>query len=138
MSSTSIASTLAKVLSAADIMAAVDLKPEPVEVPEWGGTIYLRVLTADETLAYQEFTQVPENKFRSMQRLLSYCICDEKGGRLFSDAEMAQLYSKNANVLTRLHKLAVKMNAAEDAVADAKKDSGEAVTDASPIDSPAS
>ena len=40
-------------LSRTDILGAKDLGLTPVEVPEWGGTVYVRSMTARERITWE-------------------------------------------------------------------------------------
>ena len=43
-----------KLLSRDEILAASDLTKELVEVPEWGGSVYVRAMTGTERDSYEE------------------------------------------------------------------------------------
>jgi hypothetical protein len=114
-------------LTRADIHAARDFTLQTVEVPEWGGAIYLRSITVgalDEiqiryihmsggALLQQNgatdavLTRNPEMLRDMKPRLLSYSICDAEGTLLFDDdAGRAILRSKDPAVIDRLYVIA--------------------------------
>lgn len=100
-------------LTKEQILAAADLPLTEVEVPEWGGTCYLRPLTAGDAGQLQSEMaaadgQVPGD-FRA--RLVARCLVDAEGARLFEDGEIAVLAAKSATVVARLFDQCSRMNA---------------------------
>jgi hypothetical protein len=83
-----------------------------VEVPEWGGSVYLRPMNVSELDDYSNAVVRAKEKglsdFRS--RLVAYCLCDEKGKRLFGDDEVELLASHNAVVVNRLYEACDALN----------------------------
>ena len=102
-----------KQLSADDILAAKDLEILPVDVPEWNGSVNLRVLPADEGLALNEELQdlqKAKNQTDAIFLLLGACLVDAAGKRLFSTKESVQaLKSRSIKVLLRLQKIALQL-----------------------------
>lgn len=98
------------------ILAADDLGLVEIEVPEWKGSVYCRVMACSERDAYEnEWVQNKHkgvDNFRS--KFLAKCLCDEKGNRLFTDAEIDKLAGKSAKVIARLWDQAMKHNALTD------------------------
>jgi hypothetical protein len=78
-----------------------------LEVPEWGGHVYVRGLTARERDEFE--IAVTKRKggetiwdVRNVRaRLCVIGLCDEQGRRLFSDEEIPSLGKKSALVLER-------------------------------------
>lgn len=94
------------------ILAAADRKTAPLEVPEWGGTVYLRTLTGLERDALEaEITKnggkVGKN-FRA--RFCALVLADESGKRLFEDKDADALAEKSGAVLGRICEAAFKHN----------------------------
>jgi hypothetical protein len=93
------------------------------DVPEWDGSVMIRVLTGRERDEFESFLLKKQGKgvptgsiadtkgIRSF--LVSRVLCDEQGNRLFSsdDADVAMLESKNGAVLDRLFKKCLEVNA---------------------------
>jgi hypothetical protein len=94
------------------ILGINDLTHEDVDVPAWGGTIRLRTLTGSERDAYESsiFKQGKSDFQNIRAKLLARCIVDDKGKRLFKDAEIEALGSKSAAVLDMLFIKAQKLN----------------------------
>jgi hypothetical protein len=104
-------------LTKQQILAADDCRLAQVAVPEWGGDVYIRVMSCGERDAYENDWVQNKNKgvenFRS--KFLARCLCDEKGERLFTDAEIGELSKKSAKVLGRLWQKAMEHNALSEA-----------------------
>lgn len=99
------------------ILAANDSGLLKVAVPEWGGDVYIRVMSCGERDAYENDWVVNKNKgvenFRS--KFLARCLCDEGGELLFEEKEIPLLAKKSAKVLSRLWQKAMDHNALTDA-----------------------
>lgn len=105
-------------LTKEDILKVEDLDYEEVEVPEWGGTVRIRCLTAAERDSFEASIyeirgtgdpRLIRENFRA--NLVARTLVDEKGNRLFSDKEIALLGKKNAKALNRLFGIAQRLNA---------------------------
>ena len=99
-----------------EILEAKDLKKEEVNVPEWGGTVFIRTMRADERDAYELscYDSREESGGKHQQhiraRLLVYTVCDEAGVRMFSEADLDALGAKSAKASDRLFAVAQKLN----------------------------
>lgn len=94
------------------ILAAVDLKTETVPVPEWGGDVEVRGLTGAERDAFEQSLYV-DNKFTASNiraRLVAFCVCDEKGERVFSDKDAEALGRKSGLALDRVYDVAQRLS----------------------------
>jgi hypothetical protein len=98
-------------LSKAAILAAKDTKlSAPIPVPEWGGDVFCKTLSGTERDAFEE--SYSENKMRAFRcRFLVLTLSDDKGERLFTDSETADLGKKSSVVINRLFDAAWKHNA---------------------------
>ena len=103
-------------LSKAQILAADDMGLKEVEVLEWGGSVFLRVMTVGERDSYENDWMINKSKgvenFRS--KFLQRVLCDEKGELLFTASEIDLLAKKSARVITRIWDAAMKHNALTD------------------------
>ena len=102
-----------KVLSREDIIQAADLgRPVPVEVPEWGGTVYVRQITAAERDQWEARIVAEGARPQNVRAgLLVYALADAEGKRLFADEDVTRLGRKSAKVLDRLFDVARRVNA---------------------------
>ena len=116
-------------LTAKEILDANDRgELEMVTVPEWGGDVFLRVMSGCDRDSYEASQikmvgkQLTMDLANKRANLIVRCVCDDKGTRLFSDAQAAGIASKNAQVLDRIYRVALRINALEDdAVEEAAK-----------------
>lgn len=95
------------------ILSAQDLKSQDVEVPEWGGTVRVRMMTGAERDALGASLIGPDRKPDMSQyrtRLLSLCIVGEDGRLLFGLDEIAALGGKSGVALDRVYKVAEALN----------------------------
>lgn len=94
------------------ILAAEDLKTEIVKVPEWGGEVIIRTMDGEGRDAFE--ASLMSNGKRDIKnfraKLLSQCLIDDKGNRLFTEADINALGKKNAGVLARLTDIANGLN----------------------------
>lgn len=90
-------------LTAEQILAADDMGLKKVSVPEWGGEVFIRVMTVGERDEYERMWIGQKDKgidnFRT--KYLSRTLCDDKGDLLFRDKEAA-LAKKSGAVMGRL------------------------------------
>lgn len=92
------------------ILAANDIKVEPIEIPEWGGTYYVKVMSGTERDQFEE--SYAEQKMKAFRvRFLVVALCDEKGERVFGDDDAAELGKKSSVVINRVFEVAWKVNA---------------------------
>lgn len=103
-------------LSKDAILGADDLITEDVEVPEWGGTVRVRMMTGAERDAFEESLSrtkgksVKANLANLRARLVAKTVVDEAGKRLFTDAEAGVLGQKSAAALDRVFDAARTLN----------------------------
>lgn len=108
-------------LTREQILAAIDMKIEAVDVPEWGGTVYIRNLTgkAREKFERSRYRMVGKGLEKEVEiihentraSLLAATICTSDGTLLFSAADVEALSDKNGAVLDRLFDVAQRLSA---------------------------
>jgi hypothetical protein len=97
-------------LNKAAILAAGDTKVTKEHVPEWGGDVYIKTISGSERDRFEDgYNEQKMRNFRT--RFLVLSICDEKGDRLFTDAEVEELSKKSSLVINRLFEKAWALNA---------------------------
>jgi hypothetical protein len=110
-----------KDLTAMDVESADDLPREVVDVPEWGGRVYISVLDGNGLDMYQSSLlsdEVDEAGYKKTDvhrlhsKLVTACCVDNDGNRIFSSIDSAA--KKNGKVLARLYNVAVRLNATTD------------------------
>ena len=111
-------------LTKEQILNADDRASIETNVPEWGGSVYVRVMSGTERESFErEWTSTEEKLLPQYKvKLLRRCLCDDKGETLFTNEDLAALGEKNALVLDRLFTECMKLNGfAKDSVEEAAK-----------------
>lgn len=113
-----------------DVLNADDAQVTPVEVPEWGGRIYVRAMPGNERDAFElESARLRKNGEDALAgmagiraRLVARAACDSKGAKLFTLEDVARLGLKNGQALDRVFDAARALNGmGTEEVADAGK-----------------
>jgi hypothetical protein len=96
-------------LSRDQILSVEDLTTVAVEVPEWGGVVVVRMLTAGERDRFEtDLLEHPGQDVRA--RLVAATACDESGQLLFTAADVGTLTRKGAAAMTRLFAASARLN----------------------------
>ena len=101
-----------------EILGRQDLPVEVVKVPEWSMDVRVRALSGTQRDAYEASCMkrggpkgAMEMSFENIRaRLVSQCVVDEAGARVFTDADVAALGAKNAVALNRLFEVAQRLS----------------------------
>ena len=97
-----------KALTRDEILTADDRGIEAVEVPEWGGTVYVRSMTGRQKDAFELSLYGDENKVEKKRlnnfraRLMALTLCDEKGNLLFTEKDAEALGQKSVYAMDRV------------------------------------
>ena len=104
-------------LSRDDILKAEDNVPEEVEVPEWGGSVLVRGMTGKERDAFEVSLLQPGRQGRRevntanvRAKMVTRCVVDDDGNRLFTDADAAELGERNAAAMLRVFAVAARLS----------------------------
>lgn len=103
-------------LTADDVFKADDLKREKVDVPEWGGYVFIQTMMGADRDLYEASCVVErsgqyEQTFDNMRaKLIARCAVDDDGKRIFSEKQVVLLGKKSAKALDRLFAAAQKLN----------------------------
>jgi len=99
-------------LTADQILAADDLGLKRVAVPEWGGDVFIRVMSVGERDSYERKwigkKETGIENFRS--EYLVRLLCDDTGRLLFTREQIDALAQKSGAVMGRLFDEAMKHN----------------------------
>jgi hypothetical protein len=94
-------------LTKAQILAAEDLLTRDIDVPEWGGTIRIRMLTAAQRLQLEseyrhavDAGMIAPQNWRELHLVLS--AVNEDGTPMFTDADAAALGKKSGRAMARV------------------------------------
>ena len=107
-------------LSRDDILKADDIQIEEVEVPEWGGTLFVKGMTGTERDAFE--TSIVETRGKNSRvnmkniraKLAIHSICDEKGKTIFTAKDVEVLGNKSAAALQRVFDVASRLSGISD------------------------
>ena len=105
-----------KVLSADDILGAKDVKLDSVDVPEWGGRVYVREFSArvreefEEALYGDRDDDAPPDQKNVRARVVALAACDATGKALFTLDQAAALAEKSNDALARVYDRAAALN----------------------------
>lgn len=116
-----------KFLSKEDIQNCVDIVKEEVQVPEWGGSVFVRTMMADERdeWEYETFVKGNESNLKSKGKLAESAsnamkkiraslvvltAVDSEGNRLFTRDDIDWLGKKNAKAVDRVYEVAQRIN----------------------------
>jgi hypothetical protein len=81
-----------------------------VTVPEWGGDVYIKTMTAGERGEFEAIVSKDENRSVVRQVLLALTICDEIGNLIFAISDINELSKKSVSAIDRLFDVANKIN----------------------------
>lgn len=96
-------------LTREQILGAADFKVEEVPVPEWGGSVFVRTLSAGERDRWELY--LLEGKREDVRATLAArAACDAEGKLLFEPADIKALSAKSAAALSRIFDAAIKLN----------------------------
>lgn len=95
------------------ILGANDIEIREVEVPEWGGIVGVRGMTGHERQKYEESLRGKKGQINTryaLEKLVTLCVVDKDGNRLFSDDDIAALSKKSARALMRVAAVATELS----------------------------
>jgi len=94
-------------LSREQILKINDIKKESVNIPQWGGEVWVKGLTGAERDAFElSIMELREGKKPKMilenmrAKLCAMTVCDENGTRIFRDEDIPALGKKAAKALS--------------------------------------
>jgi hypothetical protein len=103
-----------KVLTAEDILGAQDDEYQRVAVPEWGGDVMLKIMSAADAIEFHRLSMQPQLRDEAIGRIVAMCACDEQGNKIFTTPEQIErLRTKRVDVFKRLQEAAMDLNGFE-------------------------
>ena len=81
-------------------------KPVLLEVPEWGGEVYVRVLSAADQMVLSDGVEPKEMAIK----VILHCLVDEDGERIFGDDDVDELAKEDFPVIMRVFGFVAKQN----------------------------
>ena len=98
------------------ILGADDLPRELVDVPEWGGSVYVRSLMGHERDDVEQRVREQRTRDGQMKQagvkalVVALCVSDEAGERLFTAEDAMALNEKSGAALDRIWQVAARLN----------------------------
>jgi hypothetical protein len=96
------------------ILAADDLPMEEVEVPEWGGSVFVRGMQGNERDRFEMGMYLTkddlEEKAVVRARVVAWCALDDKRRQLFTTADVEWLGRKSGRALDRIFDVAKRLS----------------------------
>jgi hypothetical protein len=96
-------------LNRAQILNSSDLKKQEVDVPEWGGTVFVRTMTGAQRDSLEGRVK-GENRDNIRAYIAASTVCDEYGRLLFTAADVTDLGNKSGAALDRIFEVAISLN----------------------------
>lgn len=97
-----------------EILAAQDIRTQDVEVPEWGGSVRVSVMSGTARDRYESSLVDVEGKYVALEnlraRFVSVCVVDDAGAMVFTTDDIKALGEKSADALDRVFKAASRLN----------------------------
>lgn len=99
---------MSNILTANDILESNDIPIEKVEMPEWGGHVFVKGLTGTQRDRFEVMVLNWKEKDRNLEniraQLVSWTTVDEKGNLIFEQSPLVvkQLGQKSSIALDRL------------------------------------
>lgn len=111
-SKTAPSAALSRLLDRAAILGASDVQSERVEVPEWGGHVYVRAMTGTDRDAWEQMLvkDGKSNVDNARAKLVVVSTVDEDGNRLFAVEDVELLGRKSGAALTRIAAVAQRLS----------------------------
>lgn len=101
-------------LSKEQILAANDTETQDIEVPEWGGTVRIAVMSGWARDQYESGLYRNRGKLDTVEnlraRFLSYCVVDADGNLVFAADDVIALGKKSVKALDRVFDAATSLN----------------------------
>lgn len=100
-------------LTKEQILNADDIEIEKVDTPEWGGYVFVRSLSVEESYRFSRSNVGSDGKAIEKNLIVEYCImvmCNSKGERLFTEEEFEKLSRKSTLPVMRIYEAGRKLN----------------------------
>jgi len=92
---------------------------EAVEIPEWKGIVYVRVMSGAERDSIEEEMSGDKRTLKNFRaRFAVKVLSDERGTRLFSDSDADKLGTLSGRALDRILKVGLEVNGFSESAVD--------------------
>jgi hypothetical protein len=97
-------------LTRQQILEAIDLKSVIVEVPEWGGSVKVRSMSAKDRIEFEANQEKCKTELESIINLLMLTCIDENNQPLFEPSDYQKLQEKSPTAFLKLFKESLELN----------------------------
>jgi hypothetical protein len=97
------------------LLKPVEVPREQVDLPELGGSVWVRGMTTAEKVEWHAQFQTSSGKpnkkrlAQIAQRLCVWCVCDENGQRILTDEDVEAIGQQRADVIERIASVAQRL-----------------------------
>lgn len=88
------------------LASQADRKPMPLDVSEWGCTVWLKQMTVADQVALSEDVKPSDMPIK----VLLHCLVDDEGKRIFADEDAEQLAQEAFPIIMSVFAEAAKLN----------------------------
>lgn len=92
------------------LLGAKDIRTKSIEVPEWGGTYYVRVINGKAREAFEEALAAEQRMKNFRMKFLILTLCDKDGDAILTDADIDALGERSSVVINRVFDAAWSIN----------------------------
>jgi hypothetical protein len=97
-------------LSKLDILKVKELKRELVNVPEWGGDVWVQEMTGVQRDRFDTWVVEKKETGGMRLRIVIATVVDEEGKPMFSDIDIPDLASKSGKAIERLSDVGMRLS----------------------------
>lgn len=97
-------------LNKESIFAAKDLSYKEVEIPQWGGSVRIKVMSIAEQIEFERLNKSKKDDSDLVFALLSQCCVDADGNHLFNKDDVKNLNEKSSAPVLHLFKACLELN----------------------------
>lgn len=108
-----------KVLDKKSVLKAGNLQKQLVEVPEWGGAVWVQEMTAlarDRFDAWLMDNRENKNSAGIRVQVVVATVVDENGKPMFNDLDVGDLNSKSSKAINRIAEVGMRLSGLSEAV----------------------
>lgn len=113
-------------LTREQIVAINDVMITEIDVPEWGGSVYIKPLSVEQRDAFTDLVMNAEGKIDSkgfQVKMLLFALVNEQGNRIFTNEDEEFLNKKSTKVIDFLFKKVQQLSGMGDNAITEAKDS---------------
>jgi hypothetical protein len=102
------------------ILASTTIQSEAVDVPKWGGTVYLKTLNSAQRVEFFGLVEpIKDNPTKVGMLLVVHCLFDDQGHRILQPEDADSLLeNQSGELMNRLCAIANRLNGIGDGAAE--------------------